>query len=138
MSAFRLGPMGLMRPTALLNVLPLLTEEAARTIGVYCRELRPGGIYILGLHLRPLGVDEQDTMSWTERRGGTKVTATLARYAPDLRAGSRSFMVLAAGAPGSKKFTAYRNFQFRTITRHGNFERPGSFGSVAGTVRQGL
>src|SRR6267378_3031465 len=65
MSDFRLG-----RPVdaaycTVNTFCHLLTEEAARDhLECIAESLRPGGIYILGLHLRPLGVDEQDTMSW--------------------------------------------------------------------------
>src|SRR6266478_4235835 len=48
----------------------LLTEQAARGhLECIVDSLRPGGIYVLGLHLLPLGVDKEDAECWTERRG---------------------------------------------------------------------
>src|SRR5947209_19820309 len=50
----------------------LLTEQAARGhLECFADSVRPGGIYILGLHLLPLGVEEEDVVRWTERRGET-------------------------------------------------------------------
>src|SRR5215471_3199220 len=56
----------------------LLTEQAARDhLECVARSLRPGGIYLLGLHLLPSDADPEDDARWTESRGGTKVTITL-------------------------------------------------------------
>src|SRR6266480_6524921 len=55
----------------------LLTEQAARGhLECIARSLRPGGIYILGLHLLS-DVDDDDPKRWTQQRGKTKVTVTL-------------------------------------------------------------
>jgi len=95
----------------------LLTEQAARGhLRCVAGSLRPGGIYILGLHLRPLGVDEQDTMSWTERRGGTKVTATLRALRTDLRRRIEELQVWLLVLRGSKKLHLRYKFRFRTYT----------------------
>ena len=56
----------------------LLTEQAARGhLKCIADSLRPGGIYILGLHLFPLEGKEDNVSHWTEQRRGTKVTTTL-------------------------------------------------------------
>src|SRR5206468_4192494 len=48
----------------------LLTEQAARAhLECIARSLRPGGIYVLDLHLFPLGIDKDYTKQWTQRRG---------------------------------------------------------------------
>ncbi len=56
----------------------LLSERAARQhLDCVARCLRPGGIYILGLHLLPLDVSEESLEHWTARHGRTRVTLTL-------------------------------------------------------------
>jgi SAM-dependent methyltransferase len=56
----------------------LLTEHAARGhLECIAESLRPGGIYVLGLHLYPPDGDVEDVWCWTEQRGETKVTVTL-------------------------------------------------------------
>src|SRR5437870_8949078 len=56
----------------------LLTEQAARAhLECIASSLRPGGIYVLGLHLLPLDVRQEDIQLWTDWRGETKVTVTL-------------------------------------------------------------
>lgn len=56
----------------------LLTDEAARQhLHSVANAMNLGGIYILGLHLLPLDVDEECTERWTAQHGATKVTATL-------------------------------------------------------------
>src|SRR5205809_7232295 len=55
----------------------LLTEQAARDhLERIAISLRPGGIYVLELHLFRLGNNETDLGSWTVRRGNTNVTVT--------------------------------------------------------------
>src|SRR6266581_2667800 len=45
----------------------LLTEQAARGhLECIAGSLRPGGIYVLGMHLLPLNVDERKAERWTE------------------------------------------------------------------------
>ena len=56
----------------------LLTEEDSRRhLQAVASAVRPGGIYVLGLHILPLDVDEESTERWTAKHGRTKVTATL-------------------------------------------------------------
>jgi SAM-dependent methyltransferase len=56
----------------------LLDEKSARGhLESVADALRPGGIYILGLHLLPLDADEESTERWTEQSGQTRVTTTL-------------------------------------------------------------
>jgi SAM-dependent methyltransferase len=64
----------------------LTTEKAARRhLECVADSLRPGGIYILGLHLLPLDVDEESTERWTERQGNTQVTVTFRVLEADRR-----------------------------------------------------
>ena len=86
MSDFRLG-----RPAdaayCVINTFRyLLTEQAARGhLECIAGSLRPGGIYVLGLHLLPLGGDKEDSDCWTQRRGETKVTVTVRLLRTDRR-----------------------------------------------------
>src|SRR5215831_16760769 len=51
----------------------LLTEQAARRhLKCIADSLRPGGIYILGLHLLPLNGKEENVWHWTQQRRETK------------------------------------------------------------------
>lgn len=56
----------------------ILTEQAAvRHLQCVAESLLPGGIYVLGLHLLPLDVEETCIERWTAQRGATRVTVTL-------------------------------------------------------------
>jgi SAM-dependent methyltransferase len=56
----------------------LLSERAARShLECVAEALRPGGIYILGLHLMPPDADDECTERWTDGHGKTRVTVTL-------------------------------------------------------------
>lgn len=56
----------------------LLTEEDARAhLQCMARAVRPGGIYLLGLHLLPPDADLECTERWTNKAGSTHITTTL-------------------------------------------------------------
>jgi SAM-dependent methyltransferase len=56
----------------------LLTENDARAhLQCMARAVRPGGIYLLGLHLLPPDADLDCTERWTNQTGSTHVTTTL-------------------------------------------------------------
>ncbi|HOM17728.1 MAG TPA: class I SAM-dependent methyltransferase, partial [Thermoguttaceae bacterium] len=56
----------------------LLTEQAAQQhLTAVAEAVRPGGIYILGLHLLPPDASPECIERWTERRGRCQVTVTL-------------------------------------------------------------
>lgn len=64
----------------------LLTERSARQhLNCVAQSLRPGGIYILGLHLLPMDASEEDSERWTAREGRTQVTVTLRVLSTDRR-----------------------------------------------------
>jgi SAM-dependent methyltransferase len=117
MSAFRLG-----RPVdaayCTVNTFRhLLTERAARDhLESIAGSLRPGGIYILGLHLLPLHVDGEETERWTQQRDGTKVTVTLRVVRTDLRRRIEKLRVRLLVRRGSKELRLRYEFQFRTYT----------------------
>ncbi len=95
----------------------LLTEQAARGhLRCIVGSLRPGGIYILGLHLLPLGIDKEDTERWTQRRGDTKVTVTLRLLRTDRRRRIGDVQVCLMARRRSKELRLQHAFQLRTYT----------------------
>jgi SAM-dependent methyltransferase len=93
----------------------LLTEQAARDhLERIAISLRPGGIYILGMHLLALDVNEEDAGRWTARRGDTKVTVTLRIVRTDVRRRIEDLRVWLLVLHGSKEFQLTYDFQFRT------------------------
>lgn len=62
-----------------INTFRHLTTEdqAVRHLKLVAKHLRPGGIYILGLHLIPPDADLEGTERWTAKQGKTKVTYSL-------------------------------------------------------------
>ena len=56
----------------------LLTEETARRfLECTADAVKPGGIFVLGLHLVPLDAEEGASERWTARHGKTHLTVTL-------------------------------------------------------------
>lgn len=56
----------------------LTTESAARNhLNAVARNLKTGGIYILGFHIIPMDAEESSIERWTARHGKTSVTTTL-------------------------------------------------------------
>jgi SAM-dependent methyltransferase len=95
----------------------LLTEEAARGhLECIANSLREGGIYVLGVHLLPLGVDKEDPECWTERRGQTNVTVTLRVLRVDSGRQIEDLEVCMLVRRGSKEVCLRHEFQFRTYT----------------------
>jgi len=95
----------------------LLTEETARShLNCVAKRLRPGGIYILGLHLLPIDFDQGDTERWTQQRGRTKVTVTLRVLRIDLRRRLEIFRVCLLVRCGSKELRLAHQFRYRTYT----------------------
>jgi SAM-dependent methyltransferase len=118
MSNFRLG-----RPVdaaycTISTFRHLLTEQAARGhLRCVAGSLRPGGIYVLGLHLLPSGVAKQDGLRWTTRRGETKVTVTLRVVRIDLRRRLENFRVsLLVRQRRPQEVRLRHEFQIRTYT----------------------
>ena len=123
MSDFRLGQPVDAAYCTISTFRHLLTEEAARGhLECIAGSLRPGGIYVLGLHLLPLDVDKEDVLRWTTRRGETKVTVTLRVLRIDLRRRLENFRVsLLVRSAGRRKFACDTNFRSAPI-RQGNFD----------------
>lgn len=95
----------------------LLTEQAARShLECIAGSLRPGGIYVLGLHLLPLDADQEDIQRWTQWRRKTKVTVTLRVLATDLRRRIEELEVRMLVHSESREFRLRHEFQLRTYT----------------------
>ena len=95
----------------------LLTQQAARShLECIARSLRPGGIYVLGLHLIPLDADQESMLRWTGRRGKTKVTVILRVLATDLRRRIEELEVRMLVHSMSRELRLRHEFQLRTYT----------------------
>jgi SAM-dependent methyltransferase len=55
----------------------LTPEDALSHLRSVSRALRPGGLYLLGLHLMPIDADPEDSERWTAERDGVNVRTTL-------------------------------------------------------------
>lgn len=107
------------------NTFRHLTSEAAALghLRAMARALRPGGVFILGLHLLPLDVEESCVERWTARRGQMRVTFTLRVVAFDRRRRQERLRVsLCAARPGGTlrlrtefDFRLYTPAQFRRL-----------------------
>jgi SAM-dependent methyltransferase len=95
----------------------LLTEQAARDhLRCIADSLREGGIYVLGLHLLPSGVDKEEVECWTERRYETTVTVTLGVLRINLRRRIANVRVCLLVRRGLKELRLRHIFQLRTYT----------------------
>jgi SAM-dependent methyltransferase len=117
MSDFRLGQPVDAAYCTVSTFRHLLTEDAARShLECIAGSLRPGGIYVLGLHVLPSNVDKDGTDRWTERRGETKVTITLRVLHIDIRSRIENLRVCLLARRGSTELRLQYEFQFRTYT----------------------
>jgi SAM-dependent methyltransferase len=117
MSDFRLaGPVDAAYCT--LNTFHhLLKERTARShLDCVAHSLRPGGIYVLSLHLPPLDFNEEGANRWTQRRGRTKVTVTLRALCIDRRRRLENVRVCLLVRRGSNELRLRHEFQVRTYT----------------------
>ena len=55
----------------------LSLRSAENHLRCVAKALKPGGIYLLGMHIMPVDVDPQDEERWSASRGGVKVTTTM-------------------------------------------------------------
>ena len=92
MSNFRIGQPADAAYCVINTFRYLLTEQAARGhLECIAGSLRPGGIYVLGLHPLPLGADQENSDCWTQRRCETKVTVTVRLLRTIAAVGLRTF-----------------------------------------------
>jgi SAM-dependent methyltransferase len=117
MSDFRIGQRADAAYCVLNTFRYLLTEQAARGhLKCLARSLRPGGIYVLGLHLLPLGGGKEDSDCWTQRRCETKVTVTARLLRTDRRRRIEDLQLCLMARSGSKELRLQHAFQLRTYT----------------------
>ena len=117
MSNFRIGQPADAAYCIINTFRYLLTEQAARghLESVAC-SLRPGGIYILGLHLLPLGGNKEDSNCWTQRRSETEVSVTVRLLRTDRRRRIEDVQLCLMARSGSKELRLHYAFQLRTYT----------------------
>ncbi len=96
----------------------LLTEADARQhLQCVADSLRPGGVYILGIHLLPPDASEECIERWTERRAGTHVTVTLRVMATDRRRRLETLRVcMLARSRGGREMRLRHEFDLRMYT----------------------
>jgi SAM-dependent methyltransferase len=95
----------------------LLTEESARRhLECVSQSLRPGGIYVLSLHLLPPDASEEDSERWTERQGQTQVTVTLRVLSTNRRRRIELLRMNLLARTGAKEFRVRDEFCFRLYT----------------------
>jgi SAM-dependent methyltransferase len=96
----------------------LLTEKAARGhLECIARGLRLGGIYVLGLHLLPSHVHQEDTTRrWTQQRARGKVTVTLRVVRSGLCRRIEDRRVCLLVRDRSREIRLRHEFQLRTYT----------------------
>ncbi len=89
--------------------------------------IRPGGIYVLGLHLTPTAVEPDDCESWSHRRGHLQINTSMWLLERDLNKRlERHAMVFDVYTP-SRQFRIRDELGFRTYT-------VGQFLKLLGTV----
>jgi hypothetical protein len=113
----------------------LLTEQAAHDhLECIVENLRPGGIYVLGMDLLPLHIQRREAERWTRRRRKTNVTVTHRVLNTDLHHRIENVRVcilrssrVERTAPAARISVADVHAETISAAAH--------FGSVAGTVR---
>jgi SAM-dependent methyltransferase len=117
MSNFRIGQPADAAYCVINTFRYLLTEQAARGhLECIAGSLRPGGIYVLGLHLLPLGGHKEDSDCWTQQRCETKVTVTVQLLRTDRRRRIEDVQLCLMARRRSKELRLQHAFQLRTYT----------------------
>jgi SAM-dependent methyltransferase len=92
----------------------LLTEaDARRHLECVAANLRPGGIYILGLHLVPPDADEDSIERWRTREGRTQVSTDLRVIAVDHRRRIETLQVSLRVRRGERQWRFRGRFDLR-------------------------
>jgi SAM-dependent methyltransferase len=95
----------------------LLTEAAAkRHLEAIAKNLKPGGIYILGLHLVPPDAYDNAIERWRTRQGRTQVSTDLRVTATDRRRRIESLQVSLLVRRDDKCWRLRGTFDFRLYT----------------------
>jgi SAM-dependent methyltransferase len=95
----------------------LLTEDTARShLECVVESLRPGGIYILGLHLIPPDASPECIERWRECQGNTRVAVDLRVVAFDRRTRIERLRVSLLVRRGAEQFRIRDEFPLRLYT----------------------
>ena len=95
----------------------LLTEQAARRhLECIAATLRPGGIYLLGMHLQRRNSEKLQILPWEQRRGATAVLATLRPLSSDWRRRFQKFRVDLLVRTRAEQLRLRHEFPMRTYT----------------------
>jgi SAM-dependent methyltransferase len=95
----------------------LLTEAAAKNhLEAVAKNLRPGGIYILGLHLIPPDADHDSIERWRSSQGKTQLSTDLRVTATDRRRRIESLQVSLRVRRGEKLWRFRGKFDLRLYT----------------------
>ena len=101
----------------------LLSEQAARRhLECVARNLRPGGVYVLGFHLLPPDADEECIERWAERHGRTRVSGTLRVLACSRRRRVERIRISLLVRTGRRELRLRSEFDLRIYTA-GQFRR---------------
>jgi SAM-dependent methyltransferase len=100
------------------NTFRHLTAEAdaRRHLEAVADCLKPGGIYILGLHLLPPDVSEESHERWTASHGHTHVTATLRVLQFDRRRRLERLRLCLCVRTPTRRLRLREDFDFRIYT----------------------
>lgn len=95
----------------------LLTEQAARQhLQCMANHLRPGGIYILAMHLLPPDASEECIERWREQQGQTRVSVTLRVLSASRRQRIENLRVSLLVRDREKVLRLRHDFPFRMYT----------------------
>ena len=99
------------------SFLHLTTEsDAQRHFHAVADVLKPGGIYLLGIHLKPKGTQHCLQERWTLRRGALSVKSHLKSLSQDLKQRIEMIEVRIEAETPKKRYRIVDRFPFRIYT----------------------
>jgi len=99
------------------SFLHLTTEaDAQQHLHAVADVLKPGGIYLLGIHLKPKGKQHCLQESWSLRRGSLSVKSHLKSLSQDLKQRIEMIEVRIEAETPKKSYTIVDRFPFRIYT----------------------
>lgn len=102
----------------LINSFRHLDSDAAAIahLGCVAAAVRPGGLYLLGLHLTPTGCPPMEEESWSARRGSLKVRSHLRTTERNVRRRTERIELVFDVEKPSQRLRLRDEFIFRTYT----------------------
>ena len=95
----------------------ILTETGARShLRRVARALRPGGLYVLGVHLTDYAQSEPDHERWIRRRGDVRVTSDTWSDIPDRRRRLEACRTRMRMTDGGRRWEEETLWDFRTYS----------------------